>query len=190
MARKWIQSVDVDVDEAGQPTFEAALAALAGCIEDGRLKVSTSEKRIAFIATVPAERWFDWEDEILSDSQKAILRDDDSGFNDANDRYVVKRAGLWMFGVSGSLWSDGGSIGGGIAGAGVLIKANIGGNEKLLVAASGQVSDFEGGSFCFANVSGSGIRDLALNDEVYFRSHGGDIYTHSGLILWGLYLGT
>ena len=143
-----------------------------------------SGRHVAFVATCPAERWVNHESDILDASGSALLRDDDGGYS--GGRYTIQRAGLWMFGVSGSLWADGSMS---LAGAGVLIKANIGGTEKLLVAASGQASDFEGGWYCFANVSGSGLRELALNDEVRFVAGGGSIYTHSELLFWGLYLG-
>ena len=42
MARKWLQSVDVETDEAGKPSFETALEALAALIESGRLKVDAA----------------------------------------------------------------------------------------------------------------------------------------------------
>ncbi|MCG3179659.1 MAG: hypothetical protein BIFFINMI_02000 [Phycisphaerae bacterium] len=42
MAKRWFQSVDLEIDEAGKPTFESALEALAALIANGRLKVDAA----------------------------------------------------------------------------------------------------------------------------------------------------
>jgi len=42
MAKRWLQSVDLEIDEQGKPSFESALEALAALIESGRLKVDAA----------------------------------------------------------------------------------------------------------------------------------------------------
>jgi hypothetical protein len=94
MARKWLQSVDVETDEAGKPSFESALEALAACIEDGRLKVSMADE-LAYCRVRQATSGCP-PDPAGRVKLNTVDEDTESGWDTTNkDRYTVQVAGLY-----------------------------------------------------------------------------------------------
>lgn len=51
MAKRWLQSVDLEIDAQGRPVFETALTALAALIADGEMKVRLASA----VATITAD---------------------------------------------------------------------------------------------------------------------------------------